>query len=105
MILGFAFTAHSFDDMFVVACLENGEVYSWGYVPKSSTIRIFKNPSLIESLPKTVTEVACGSGHVLALTSDGEVETAIFLSFILQVNPMNFCLFKISFFLGIWLGS
>lgn len=66
----------------MLAYLENGEVYSWGHDP--SDPHVYKHPSLVETLPKTVIEVACGSQHVMVLTSAGEVEIAIRLSFIHQ---------------------
>lgn len=86
----------------MLAYLENGEVYSWGNDPANE--EVFKTPSLIDSLPKTVTEVACGSKHILALTSDGEVEIVILSSFILQSIVINFYSRKILFILGLCLG-
>lgn len=75
MITGFACRADNpvAETMFVLSYLENGEVYLWGNNPADKLM--FTTPTLIEKLPKTVTEVACGSVHVLALTSDGNVST------------------------------
>ncbi|KAK7575872.1 hypothetical protein V9T40_012158 [Parthenolecanium corni] len=72
-IKGFACRADNpvAETMFVLSYLENGEVYLWGNNPADKLM--FTTPTLIEKLPKTVTEVACGSVHVLALTSDGNV--------------------------------
>lgn len=68
----------SAENAFVLAYLECGEVYLWGLDPCDR--KYLTNPKSIVALPKTVTEVACGTGHILALTSDGEVETAVFHS-------------------------
>lgn len=63
---------------FSLALTKSGAVYSWG---KGDTHRLghasevhIRFPKLIEALNgKCVREIAVGSGHVLALTEDGEV--------------------------------
>lgn len=63
----------------VVAFTSSGEVYTWGHngyceLGNGSTAQSLV-PTLLESslASKVVVEVACGSHHTLALTSEGEV--------------------------------
>ncbi|XP_037533816.1 RCC1 and BTB domain-containing protein 2 [Nematolebias whitei] len=63
----------------VVIATADGEVYAWGHNGYSQlgngTTNHGLTPALVSTnlLNKRVTEVACGSHHTIALTSDGEV--------------------------------
>ena len=63
----------------VVAFTSSGEIFTWGHngyceLGNGSTAQLLV-PTLLESslANKVVVEVACGSHHTLALTSEGEV--------------------------------
>lgn len=63
----------------VVAFTESGEVYTWGHngyceLGNGTTNQVL-TPTLINTnlISKCITDIACGSHHSLALTSDGEV--------------------------------
>uniref|UniRef100_A0A1B6FAI1 BTB domain-containing protein n=1 Tax=Cuerna arida TaxID=1464854 RepID=A0A1B6FAI1_9HEMI len=63
----------------VVAFTESGEIYTWGHngyceLGNGTTNQIL-TPTLVNTnlLGKAIIEVACGSHHSLALSSDGEV--------------------------------
>jgi len=63
----------------LLACTENGELYSWGYNTYSQlgngTTNHSETPLLVKGslAEKKVVQVRCGNHHSLALTSDGEV--------------------------------
>ncbi|KAL0972652.1 hypothetical protein UPYG_G00192440 [Umbra pygmaea] len=63
----------------VVIATADGEVFAWGHNGYSQlgngTTNHGLTPALVSTnlLNKTVTEVACGSHHTIALTTDGEV--------------------------------
>ncbi|KMQ94954.1 rcc1 and btb domain-containing protein 1 [Lasius niger] len=64
----------------VLALTEEGEVYSWGFNKKrksddgSHTPVFSATPTRVAGLSdKRIVDIACGSGHSLALTSDGMV--------------------------------
>ncbi|KMQ90700.1 rcc1 and btb domain-containing protein 1 [Lasius niger] len=65
---------------YVLALTEEGEVYSWNFVDERESflgLRIpvqLTRPTRVAGLSeKCVVDIACGSHHSLALTSDGEV--------------------------------
>lgn len=71
----------------VLAITKEGELYSWGHngycqLGNGGTNQGL-SPGLITSnlIGRKVIEVACGSHHSMALTSDGEVSMNIFLVF------------------------
>ncbi|KAL6424477.1 hypothetical protein ACFW04_009910 [Cataglyphis niger] len=65
---------------FILALTEEGEVYSWSFKEKrnlndgSHILRIKPTPTRVANLSeKCIVDIACGSRHCLALTSDGQV--------------------------------
>lgn len=66
----------------MILCCIDGEVFSWGHNGYSQlgngTTNHGLTPALVSTnlLGKRVIEVACGSHHTIALTTDGEVKCA-----------------------------
>ncbi|KMQ90034.1 rcc1 and btb domain-containing protein 1 [Lasius niger] len=65
---------------FILALTEEGEVYSWGFNKKRGsdhallTFMRASTPTRVADLSeKRIVDIACGSDHFLALTSDGRV--------------------------------
>lgn len=82
MLIGIVCNAHDATldkKMFVVICLENGEVYFWGFNPNRVVITFdnFTKPILVEGISKKVVKVACGENHFLALTESGQVRRLV----------------------------
>uniref|UniRef100_A0A8C5LXT2 BTB domain-containing protein n=1 Tax=Leptobrachium leishanense TaxID=445787 RepID=A0A8C5LXT2_9ANUR len=63
----------------VLVCCEDGEVYAWGHngysqLGNGNTVQgASPMPVSVELMSKKVMQVACGSHHSMALTSEGEV--------------------------------
>jgi RCC1 and BTB domain-containing protein len=68
-----------YGDLHYIVLTSDGCVYSWsknnmGPLGRGEIVDNIYKPALIEYLSnKTVIEICCGSGHSLALTSEGEV--------------------------------
>lgn len=77
-------------------CCTDGEVFSWGHNGYSQlgngTTNHGLTPALVSTnlLGKRVIEVACGSHHTIALTTDGEVKSS---SGIVSLRKICFCVF------------
>lgn len=80
----------------IAHCNVDGEVYSWGHNGYSQlgngTTNHGLTPALVSTnlLGKRVTEVACGSHHTIALTTDGEVTSSSVVSFLSSHSPRLF---------------
>lgn len=67
------------NESLLIYCYVDGEVFAWGHNGYSQlgngTTNHGLTPALVSTnlLSKRVTEVACGSHHTIALTTDGEV--------------------------------
>lgn len=85
IISEFAVGGQKFDRTFVIATTFTGEVYFWGKYfkfPSNNTIDIPKTyePALMQSFPKTISTVACGHDHIIALSDTGKVIIIGFIS-------------------------
>lgn len=71
--LGFAYGGDSSisGKHFVVAYLNNNEVYQWGSVPGSETPIL--EPNLVHQFDCKVEKVACGDSHCVVLCENGQV--------------------------------
>jgi len=71
--------------------LPDGEVFAWGHNGYSQlgngTTNHGLTPALVSTnlLSKRVTEVACGSHHTIALTTDGEVSDDVTITIIIII--------------------
>lgn len=64
--------------IFVIACLQNGEIFQWGSIPSKSNRQDQMIPERVEfgfglRVGVKIKAVACGSSHCMVMSDDGRV--------------------------------